>query len=208
LRACDSLVAPKSKKNAEDIARLYSSIDVGLVFVEAKDYDRLKEYIQIFKEYGIEALSRITIEVHDWLTAIGNVRAYSQKYDIVAVKPKTAEAARLAARDPRVTVVQLPPSMARYMDRSQALMLREGSAVIEVKLLPLLYHDDPRRTLRGIMIITRRAVAYEAPLVVGSGAREVWEVWHPRQVIALLSSFGLPVSVCKSIVLGNCRLAL
>jgi ribonuclease P/MRP protein subunit RPP1 len=130
------------------------------------------------------------------------VRRLALQYDIVAVKPKTAEAARLAARDPRVSLVQLPPGMARYMDKSQVAMLREGGGAIELKLLPVLYSGDPRTTLRGLMIIARRAAAYEAPLVATSGARSVWEILSPMHIRGLLVSFGLPESIAKLAVSG------
>lgn len=208
MKACDSLVAPKSTGDAESIARLYSSIGVGIVFVEARDHSLAREYTRIFRDYGIEAFSRITIEVYDWRKSVHSIREYSREYDIVSVKPKTVEAARLATRDPDTRIIQFPLAMARYMDKSQALLMREGSAVAEVKLSPLLYSSDPRRSLRRIMVLVRRAAAYEIPLVLGSGATSVWKIWHPWHVVALLYSFGLPLNTCKSIVFGNCRLAV
>jgi len=204
LRMCDSLVEPRGRREAEAIGSIASSLGISIVFVEARGVDRAREYARLMRREGVEAYTRITLEADSWSDVVGYVGKAASLYDIVAVRPRGAEAARLAARDPRVAIVHLTPRMARYMDRSQSLMLREGSSYAEVKLKPLLRGGDPRRALRGFMIIARRAAVYEAPLVVGSGARDSWELWAPASMAALLVSVGVPTTLAKLTVSGNC----
>ena len=205
MKPCDSLVSPRDVEEAERLASLYARIGVGMVLVEAPEPRLARDLARVFQGHGIEAYTRTTIEVKEWGRGVAEVRRAAQAYDIVVVRPRSAEVARLAARDPGVAFIQLPPGMARYMDRSQALMLREGRAAAEIRLSTLLRPGDPRRGLRGLMVIARRAAAYEAPLVVGSGARLAWEAWPPQSVVGLLVSFGVPEPLARLYVYKNCR---
>ncbi|ABM80415.1 RNase P subunit p30 family protein [Hyperthermus butylicus] len=205
MRACDLNVAPTSVNEARRMAKLLKGMGVGCVAVEHGDPSVARQLVNVFEEEGVEAYTRVTLEISDWQRGIELVRRASRLYNIVVVKPKTAEAARLAARDPRVALLQLTPGMARYMDKSQAQMLREGGAAVEIRLLPLLYGGDPRSALRGLMIIARRAAAYEAVFVATSGARSAWELWHPAIVRGLLVSIGLPENIAKLAVTGYPR---
>jgi ribonuclease P/MRP protein subunit RPP1 len=194
---CDLNVEPRDEAEARRMAEKLASVGVRCVAVEASDAEKARTLAGVFEDVGVEAYTRYTVEAKEWSAALNLVRRLVEHYDIIAVKPRTAEAARLAARDPRVALVQLSPGMARYMDRSQVLMLREGGGAIELKLLPILYSADPRSTLRGLMIIARRAAAYGAPLAATSGARSLWEIITPFHARAILVSFGLPENIAK-----------
>ena len=202
MKICDLHIAPRSLRDAYDMARLMARMRVKCVAVDNSDPSKAREYARVFEEAGLETYTRTTIEADNWGKALRGIRRASLHYDLVVVKPKSAEVARHAARDPRVALIQLPPGMARYMDKSQAHLLREGGTGVEVSMLPLLYGDDPRRSLRGIMIISRRAAAYEAIIVATSGARSKWELWHPASIRALLVSFGLPENTAKLALTG------
>jgi len=202
LKICDLHVAPRSLEDAQGIASLLASMGVRCVAIDNPNPREARAYTKPFTEAGLEAYTRVTIEADSWGKALKALRRISPHYDLVVVRPKSAEVARHAAKDPRVALVQLPPGMARYMDKSQARLLREGGAGIEVSLLPLLYSDDPRRSLRGIMIIVRRAAAYEAMLVITSGARSKWELWSPAAIRALLVSFGVPENIVSLSLTG------
>ncbi|BES82469.1 RNase P subunit p30 family protein [Pyrodictium abyssi] len=202
MKFIDLALEPRSLRDAMEMASLAKIMGYRLVAVENSDPQRAREYARVFTEEGIEALTRVTIEAESWGKTVNILKRVALSFDLVAVKPKSAEAARLAARDPRVGLIVLPPGMARYMDKSQTAMLREGGAAVEIRFLPLLYGGDPRSSLRGTMIIARRAAAYEAPLVVTSGARTRWEMWHPRTVQAMLVAFGLPETIAKLAITG------
>ena len=204
---CDLCIEPRGPEEARALARLLARLGYRLVAVEAEPLDRARALAEEVSREGLRALTRVTVEARDWAEAVKRLRRL-QGYDLVAVRPRTAEAARLAARDPRVALVQLSPGMARYMDKSQALMLREGGAAAEIRLRPLLYGGDPRQALRGFMVIARRAAAYEAPLVVSSCARSPWEAWPPATVAGLLASMGIPPGHTRLMLGGYCRIAL
>ncbi|HIQ23551.1 MAG TPA: hypothetical protein EYH50_00700 [Pyrodictium delaneyi] len=202
MKSVDLALEPRSLRDAMEMASLAKMMGYRLVAIENSDPQRAREYARVFTEEGIEALTRITIEADSWGMTVNILKRIALNFDLVAVKPKSVEAVRLAARDPRVGLVVLSPGMARYMDKSQAAMLREGGAAVELRFLPLLHGGDPRAGLRGTMIIARRAAAYEAPLVVTSGARTRWEMWHPRTMHAMLVAFGLPENIAKLAITG------
>lgn len=208
MRLCDLQVAPRSREEMEAIAGLAARMGLRVIGVEAPEPEAARALAGVARRHGLEAYTRITIEARDWGEAQRLIASLHQRYDIVAVRPRTAEAARLAARDPRVALVQLPPGMARYMDKSQALMLREGGSVVEIRLLPLLRGGDPRAALRGVMIIARRAAAYGAAFTVSSGARTRWELWPPASARALLEALGVPAPLAKAALTAYCGQAL
>lgn len=209
MRACDLQLAPRSIRDADSMAEAAARMGLRVVAFEAPSVEAARGYAEAARRWGLEAYTRVTIEARSWGDAAREVaRAAQRGYDLVAVRPRSAEAARLAARDPRVAVIQLPPGMARYMDRSQALMLREGGAVVEVRLLPLLRPGDPRTALRGAMVIVRRAAALGAPFIASSGARSLWEMWSPAAVRALLEALGVPSNIALLALTAYCRQAL
>jgi len=205
---CDLCVAPRGRAEAEELARLYRLMGVRWVAVEAGDPAAARGLAEVFRAYGVEAVTRVTLEASEWGDAVKRLKRLAEEYDVVVVRPRSAEAARLAARDPRVAAVQLPPGMARYMDKSQAALLRESGAVVELRLRVLLGGGDPRLGLRGVMVAARRAAAYEAAFAVSSCARSRWEAWPPMTVVGLLVSFGVPPPVARLSVSGYCLQAL
>ncbi len=191
----DLCLAPRVE-HVEAMARMLSEWGIKLVGVEASSPNvEVRKTLEVFKSYGIEALTRITIEASSRRELLQAIRAARRRFDILAVKPRTGETARLAARDGRVDLVVLEPGMARYMDRSEALLLRQGGGMIEIQLASVM-SLSPRR-LRGFMIIARRAAVYEAPFTVSSCATSLWELWHPQAVRSLLVSVGVPEHIAK-----------
>ncbi len=181
----DLCVRPRNPAEAEAMARRMASMGYGAVGVEGE-----AQLVKPFIEAGLVAVTRVTVEAETGAEALRLVRRIRGSYSIVALRPRGVEAARLAARDGRVDVVVLPPGMARYMDRSEARLLRLGGGVVEVHLRSVLEKDG--RGLRGLMIIARRAVAYDTPFTVSSCATSAWELWHPYSVRGLLVSLGVP----------------
>ena len=192
----DFCLRPRSVKDAEKMAELIPRLGISVVGVEG-DKGMLKPFI----DRGIETYHRITIKASNAGEAVRMLREARGRYDIVALYPANVETARLAARDERVDIVHLVPAMAKYMDRSEALLLRMGGGVIEVGLSRLV-RLEPRQ-LRGFMIIVRRASAYEAPFIASSCATTVWDLWHPRLIQSILVFTGVPENLAKLSVRGS-----
>ena len=205
---CELCIAPRGVEEARGLARLLRSLGFRWVAVDASTPERARALAEVVRGEGVEAYSRVTVEASDWSQAARMVKRLYEEVDLVAVRPRSAEAARHAARDRRVAVVQLSPGMARYMDKSEAMLLRESGSVVEVRLSTLLGGGDPRLGLRGVMVIARRAAAYEAAFAASSCARSVWEAWPPMSVVGLLASFGVPVPAARLAVTGYCLQAL
>jgi len=209
LKTYDLCIAPRSERDLVEIASMLNdlgyegaALDISLSRV---DYRRAKT---IFAREGLDLLSRATFEASSGKEVVEKARKLKLFYDIVAVKPLSAEAARIAARDPRISLILLPPNMARYMDRSQARMLAMGGGCIEVCFRHILEKGDPRKKLRGIIVVVRRAIAFEACLITTSCARTVWELWPTASLRGFLVSFGLSEQQAKVIVQANPKLVV
>ena len=209
MKTYDLCVAPRSERDLVEMASVLSELGYKGVALDVSfsrvEYGRAKT---IFAKEGLELLSRVTFEAVSGKEVVEKARKFRLSYDIVAVRPLSAEAARVAARDPRVSLILLPPNMARYMDRSQARMLAMGGGCIEVCFRHILEGGDPRKRLRGIIIVVRRAIAFETCLVVTSCARTVWELWPTASLRGFLVSFGLSEHQAKLIVHTNPRLVV
>ncbi|MET1101404.1 MAG: RNase P subunit p30 family protein [Pyrodictiaceae archaeon] len=201
MKAIDLCVKPRSIEDFKGIAETAIRLGYKALVIETDDPSKFRE---AGKEMGIKVLARTTIRPHsktDLLRALQTIKGY----DVIAVESKSAEVIRHAARDSRVDVIVLAPTMSRYMDRSEARLLRQGGGLIEFWLSRLLTTSGPRpwRRLRSLMIIARRALAYQASLAVSSCARSLWELWHPRSIVSLLVTLGIPEVHAKTIVYVN-----
>ena len=140
---------------------------------------------------GIRILKRITIEATSEGEAKRKLRGIKQRYDIVALKPKSYGVARLAARDGRVDLIPIDEDTLRYVDLSEIRLLEKSRGAFELVLSTIYLNRYNTRFIKALqsklMLLTR----YDAPLVVTSGASNVYELWHPKHVIGLLMLYGV-----------------
>lgn len=182
------------------------------LWVKAKDKNALMKIIEVAKRLGYNALGieytdksivqeletikdvrilkRITITSSSDLEIKRSLRGIKLKYDIVAVKPLSYQAARFAARDGRVDLIVADKESLRFIDLSEIRLLERFNGAIEIPLKQLLGLKERilAQFVRRIRLITR----YDAPLVLSSSAETFHELWHPLQIIGLMNILGLP----------------
>lgn len=150
----------------------------------------IKESSEHFKD--VRLLKRITIVSSNELEVKRNLRGIKLKYDIVAVKPLSYQVARLAARDGRIDLVVADKESLRFIDLSEIRLLEKSRGAIEIPLNHLLVLNEIllSRLIRRLRLI----IKYDAPLILSSGAKSPYELWHPLHVVGLMTIFGLPES--------------
>lgn len=150
----------------------------------------IEESSECFKD--IRLLKRITIVSSNELEVKRSLRGIKLKYDIVAVKPLSYQVARLAARDGRIDLVIADKESLRFIDLSEIRLLEKFKGAIEIPLNHLLVFNEIllSRLIHRLRLITR----YDAPLILSSGARSPYELWHPLHIVGIMTILGLPES--------------
>ncbi len=199
----DLYLVPISLNEFREMVKLLNYWKIDLVAIDVISSKlSLNEAKRVARENGVEILSRVTCNATTRREVLECIHRWARSVDLIAVRPLAAEAARVAARDSRVKIVSMDPSMARYMDRSQATLLRQGGGVIELVMDSFIKGSRlSARRLRSFMIIARRAAAFKVNLIVSSGAKTRWDLWHPRVVAGLLIAMGLPETIALSSML-------
>ena len=119
--------------------------------------------------------------------------------DLVSVTPLSIQAFRAAGRDRRVDIISVDLRSSRWIDRSQARLMKESGSVVEIVFSRLLSN----KTSRALNIL-RRVISFSeesgTPMMVSIGAREVFETRHPRQILHTLYLMGASVVAARNAV--------
>ena len=206
MKALDLCIKPRRLQDVRDIARVAGILGYKGFAVELDGAGvDFREVYNAGKEYGVEVYRRATIQAKSKAEMLKKVASVEKKVDVIAVESKTADVIRHAARDSRVDLVSLSTFQARYMDRSQADLLRIGGGAIEVKLkefIEAIETGDVRR-VRGFEAIVRRATAFRAPFVVSTCASNKWETASTASIVSILVSLGIPLSIARITVYSS-----
>ncbi|WFO76046.1 RNase P subunit p30 [Desulfurococcaceae archaeon MEX13E-LK6-19] len=112
------------------------------------------------------------------------LRGIKTVYPIVSVKPLDVQAARLAARDGRVDTIVLDKDSIDYIDKTQALMMKQFRKVLEVPINVFLESNNKIRAMMYRRI--HMFYYYDVPVVFSSHARDWNQLIHPRSLVELL----------------------
>jgi len=200
LKSFDLCMAPKREQDCAELAAVASISGVGGVALEVDD--RLWGFARrVFRDAGIDVLRRVTIRARNAME-VSRLAAEARRrgYDIIAVEPMSDEAMRYGGRDERIDLVVVKPGYAKLVDNSQAGLHRLGGGGVEIQVTRLL---DTTNGLRTMLVATRRAVAYNVPLVYSTCARRVHDYIPPRSLEALATVLGAPPSYAKAFVYAN-----
>ncbi len=197
MKSFDLCMAPKSKEDCAKLAAVASITGVRGVALEVSDeiwgFAR-----KVFRDAGLEVLRRVTFKARSVAdVSKGAHEARKKGYDIVAVDPLSDEAMRYAGRDERVDLVIVKPGYAKLVDNSQAGLHRLGGGAIEAQVSRLVASVNGFRTL---MVATRRATAFNVPLVYTSCANTIYNYIPPRSLEALAEVLGAPPGYARAFV--------
>ncbi len=203
MKALDLCVKPGSVETLQAVLRLASSMGYEGVAVETTSLELSRgDAKRLSREYGVEVYRRITLRPSSHGEMLKMLAKSHGKYDLLVIESREPDVIRSAARDGRVGLVYISPLQARYMDRSQADLLRLGGGGVEARLADFLRALERRdyRRIRGLEALVRRGVAFGAKIVVGSCSTSLWGLRSPRSVLSILVVLGVPEPVAKTIV--------
>ena len=200
-KAIDMWINPEDYENLIEILKIAHKLGFGTVAVEIEEKKLMKELNNLEREYKVKILRRKTIVAEKEEELRKSLRGIKKLYDVVAVKPLSYPVARFAARDGRVDLVIIDNDSIRYLDLSEIRLLEQFNGALELPLNHIIAHISKARFLTRLISKTRLITRYDPPVIVSSAASNVYNLWHPLQMIGFLMLIGIPESKATSAVI-------
>jgi len=187
---CELYIKPNTLESGWKIIELLVKLNYRIICIEASNelYTKLRDKA---KEWGVKTCRRITLKTTSDSETKRKLKAIRVKYDIVSVQPLGLSAARLAARDTRVDLIQLTCSSQRYIDRTELEMIKKNNKILEIPLKELRNNISNVLFLSKIRKVLRVVERHDINIAISSAAETDTDVWHPLHIASLLVLFGL-----------------
>jgi ribonuclease P/MRP protein subunit RPP1 len=168
---------------------------IGLSFSPRIDIGRVNQLRKACHDAGVELVTRIDLAPKSRHELLNNLRKLRRRFEIVSVFSASKVVARQAAKDRRVDLLSF--SIAKrpriLFDRAEAELTSKASACLEIDLQPLLSLQEYAR-IRLLSVLRREiavAKSLEVPVVLSSGATNMWLLRKPQDLASLGLLFGL-----------------
>lgn len=194
-------------ENPSEIFRLLSLLGYGMVAVSLPEKlaEKFKDYKKTGGEFGIDVVSRINLtpsSAGELLQKLGGLR---KRFELIGVLCGSKQVLRAALRDGRADLVLLPPSKLNLFDDFEAELASNSNTILEICFSHFLGEGEKTVTkafsmLYGVIGLVKR---FGLPLVVSSGAKNVYGVKAPRDLAAFIRLFGLTVEEALATVSKN-----
>lgn len=160
--------------------------------VNKEDVDVIQK---LCSEIGIDLVTRVDLTPKTRGDLLSYLRRLRRKFEIICVRCVSKIIARQAAKDRRVDLLVFPSldPRKRFFDFQEAELASSALASLEIPIEPLLLSNGaPRvRLLSYLRRETMVAAKFNVPVVISSGASEVWLMRKPRELAILATLFDL-----------------
>lgn len=147
----------------------------------------------------LKVYTRLNLRTGEVKFLKSTLRSFRSRVDLLTVAPESLQAFRIAGRDSRVDSIVVGSKNFKWLDDSQARLMKSSRVFLEVVLAEVLSLSMPL-ALR----VLRRAVEFSSkksiPMLLSLGAKSRFEAKHPRQLASLLKILGLEGGECKSVL--------
>ncbi|MEA2090041.1 MAG: RNase P subunit p30 family protein [Thermoproteota archaeon] len=179
----------------------YSMVGVSLPpNIPKKGIYRLQE---LSNSTDIDLVTRVNLVAENRRELLNRLRQFRRKFEIVSVVCTLKKVAREAAKDRRVDLLSFPPVHLRrcFFDHAEAELASKVFASLEIEMAPLLELEGLRRIqlLSRLRREVKIAVKFNVPIVLSSGAKNVYFMRSPHDYAALTSLFDMtqPLALCS-----------
>ena len=168
---------------------------IAVPFHPRVDEGQVKSLRKTCEEIGIDLASRIDLFPRSPDELLRDLRKVRRRFEIVAVMCFSKQAARQAAKDRRVDLLNFPRPDFRngFFDSADAELASNSSASFEIDVEPLLVEEGVPR-IRRLSMLTKEvgtAMDFHVPIVVSSGVSEQLLMRRPLEQACLGSLCGL-----------------
>jgi ribonuclease P/MRP protein subunit RPP1 len=190
-----------NKTKTESMIRKASELGYKLIAIPLPlqvTKGQISQLEQICNNAKLDLATRVNLSPRNTNEILHNLRHYRRKFEIVAVRCRTKNVARQAAKDRRVDLLQFPVTnlRQRFFDQAEAELASQALSSLEIELAPLLQLTSSSRI--RLLSRLRKEVAtakrFNVPVTLSSGATDLQFMRGPRDYIALTTLFDLPTS--------------
>ena len=171
----------------------YSQISVP--FTSKPSEDELVKLKSLCGEAGVDFVSRADFYPRSESELTRFLRKFRRRFEVICISCDNKEAARQAAKDRRVDLLNFSnfDHRKRFFDRAEAELASGSLAALEVDVKHLLILEGPPRV--RLLTSLRREVAvareFDVPVVVSGGVSEERLMRTPRDMASLAFLFGM-----------------
>lgn len=182
-------------ENPSEVFRFLNLFGYEIVAVSLpeKFFNRFEDFRRFGKEFGIDVASRVNLTPASTRDLLQKLRSLRGKFELIGVVCESKSILRVAVRDRRVDLVLLSPTKLNLFGEVEARFALNSNAALEICFSSFLGVSG-RVTVKVFSMLYRivgLAKKFGLPLVVSSGAKNVYEVKTPRDLAAFIQIFGL-----------------
>lgn len=179
-------------KMASDMGFKY----IGIADFNKNNIDTIKDVKKLFNDYGLDMVSRIDLSPNNVEELKRDLRFLRNKIEIIAVFCGNLSVARFAARDGRVDILMFSYTdwKSNFFDVSEAKLAVENEAAYEINIANLIRCPNVNERIKMMRIISeniRIALKYNVPVIISSGAKNVFELREPRAMASIATLLGI-----------------
>jgi RNase P/RNase MRP subunit p30 len=191
----------KDPHQAESMIRKASELGYNLVGIPLSPHATVEQISQlrhICSDAKLDFAPRVNFSPRTPNELLQSLRRFRRKFEIVAVRCRTKDVARQAAKDRRVDLLQFSVTnlRIRFFDEAEAELASQALSSLEIELAPILQLTTFSRV--RLLSSLRREVAtaerFKVPITLSSGATDELFIRGPYDYAALTTLFDLPMS--------------
>jgi len=196
----DILISPSQK---EDLANmLLTAKHLGFTYVAVTSVNEVPEVdVKGHSVKGLKIVKRVIIDVEDKSEALSMIRKFRYKVQLISVKCNSLGLARFAARDRRVDILMLPKSFQlKFADKSEVRLALQGNTAVEISLKELIHSKNLSKILALYQRICLFARKVGVPIIISSGATNVYEMRSPHDMLSIALLLDIPLHYAQHCV--------
>ena len=192
---CDLRVFPKicgGEDNIEDFLKTamllkFKVLAFPIINQSSIIFSKIQKYAKTCK---IDCVMRADIVSGNLKYTKRKAEFYRKKVELITIIPLNLSTARLAARDSRIDIINFERSW-DFLDTKQAKMMKRNEKILEISVNSVVKKSISQKTIllkkiyKALTIVSK----YDIPIIVSSGARNIYEMRDPRTLASFLYLF-------------------
>lgn len=186
----------------------YDAIAFCDYLLNLKDLEKMKREIKTAKKKcKIEIYAGVKIKSDNKAELVRKVRAFREHVYVIAVQGGNLEVNGQACAMPEVDILASPESgrIDSGFDHVMASLARENRVALAIEFFRILDSESKSRisTIRKIRKNLRICEKYNVPVISSSGAKNVWEIRGPREMMAFIEILGFDYEFAEKSLTSN-----
>ncbi len=196
----DVLISPSQKENLTKM--LLTAKCLGFTYIAVASINEVPDVdVKGHGINGLKVVKRVIIDARDKSEALSMIRKFRYKVQLISVKCNSLSLARFAARDRRVDILMMPRDFPlRFADKSEVKLALQGNTAVEISLKELIECKSLSKVLALYQRLCLFARKIGVPIIISSGATNVYEMRSPRDMISLALLLDMPLHYAQHCV--------